>query len=93
MEKAYGCTKITIQKINRITKCQFFHVFKHENKNFKLDCPSDGNFKDICALLHQIIKENKTFLVILIFFNYVCKYFLGTEKSLKNRNHFIFFLI
>lgn len=62
MEKAYGCTKITIQKINRITKCQFFHVFKHKNKNFKLNCPSDGNFKDICALLRQIIKENKTFL-------------------------------
>lgn len=62
MEKAYGYTKIAIQKINRIKSAHCFHVFKHENKNFKLDCPSDGNFKDTCALLYQISKENKTFL-------------------------------
>ena len=33
-----------------------FYVFKHENKKFKLDYLSDGDLKDMYALLHQIKK-------------------------------------
>lgn len=49
----HGYTKNSYSENKQNKRAHFFMFLNMKIKNFKLDCPSDGNFKDTCALSYQ----------------------------------------